>query len=166
MPSEPRLLALRDDLVTTLKGMSVDRGYWYDYAGVQIGTVADWDAEKDYDRPLLHMIWDGEVEGDAKHGGEAAEGGAPNRYRHWDQFVVTVSVKDSDPEKVAWRIWADIHKAAIGQSNRHRSSTRVNTFDTGRDWIAIPEADDPVGGMLSVTIVIRWDHLSGDTTSQ
>ena len=167
MADEPRILALRDDLVTTLEGISKANGYRNDYRGVQIGAAADWEIEADYAQPILYLVWDGEVEQDPMYGGEATKGSAPNRFRHFDRFLVTVSVRDTeDPERAAWRIWADIHSAVLGQSNRHRSSTRVNTFDIGRNWMAFYEGGRPIGGVLSVGIVIRWDHLTGDTTSQ
>jgi hypothetical protein len=165
MPSEPRLLALRDDLVDTLNTMSRANGYWYNYQGTQIGAVADWDAAKDFEEMKPHLIWDGELVQDDLHGGEAVEGGAPNRFRHWDRFAVTFAIKDKeDPERVAWRVWADVHEAIM--TDRTRGGTRVNTFDVGRDWIGIDEAGQPIGGLLSIGIVIRWDHLTGDTTSQ
>lgn len=167
MPSESRLLALRDDLVTTLEGMSVANGYWYDYRGVQIGAATDWEVEQDYEAPRLYVMWDGQVDEDPKHGAEAAEGSAPNRFRRWDRFVVSVSVKDKeDPERVAWRIHSDLHKALIGQSNRHRSSTRVHTGDLGPAWEPFYEGGKPIGGVLAVAFTIRWDHLTGDMTSQ
>lgn len=167
MPSEPRLIALRDDLVTTLHGMSRHAGYRYDYRGVQVGTGADWETEKDYKVPMIHVLWQGAIEGDPKHGGEAVAGGAPNRFRRWDQFMVSAAVKDkTDPFRVAMRIHADWHAALLGQSNRVRSGSRVRTCDAGPEWFPIYEADQPMGGILAVTFTIQWDHVTGDMASQ
>ena len=167
MPSEPRILALRDDLVDTLAAMSKAEGYWYDYGTVQVAAAADWDATPDFDEPRRYVLWDGEEETDSKWGGEAAEGSGTNRFRRWYSFIVTVAVKDTtDPERIAWRIQDDHHRALIGQSNRHRSGTRVNTTDTGVAWEPLYEGGQPLGGVLAMRYAIRWDHLSGDMASQ
>lgn len=165
MPSEPRLLALRDDLVSTLAAMSRAEGCWYDYGVVVSGAAADWEAEKDYQQPRRFLMWDGEVEQDPRHGGEAIAGGAPNRFRHYERFIVSLAIKDGDPEKAAWRMRSDHHKALIG-SNRHRSGTRVNTFDVGTLWEPFYEGGAPIGGVLALVYVVRWDHVTGDMTTQ
>ena len=47
MPSESQLVTIRDNLLTTLNGMSQAEGYWYDYQPAQEG-VADLDAEVEH----------------------------------------------------------------------------------------------------------------------
>ena len=161
MPDEPLINLIRDELVTIAEDISKANGYWLDYGDVVAGAVADWDAEKDFERPRIFIAYDGEESGDAIVGAETAT----MRFRRHERFMVTVAVKDNDPEWLLQRIRADLHKAFIDEDGRFLTNGRGAIFEAGSDWLAWPDVGVPIGGALAVTYVVRWEHVSGDMSS-
>lgn len=157
-----RLLALRDNLVDALAGMSRAEGYQLDYGPVRTGGVdaAFDDASDPKWRPPVFVVWDGETEQDAVAGGEMATG----RIRHFSVFSVVVPIvsEDKDHDARAWQAEQDIHRALIyGDSRARGSSGRSTTWHQKTNW-----AGNDNGGLLECVFVVRWDHVSGDMTTE
>lgn len=157
-----RLLALRDNLVAALAGMSRAEGYQLDYGPVRTGGVdaAFDDASDPKWRPPIFVVWAGEVEQDAIAGGEMAT----QRFRHYSRFAVVVPIvaEDKDHDARAWQVEQDIHRALIAGDSRARGSGgRSTTYHQTTNW-----GGNDNGGILECVVVIRWDHVSGDMTAE
>jgi hypothetical protein len=161
MPSDPLILTIRDEIVALAETISKANGYHLDYGRVQAGAVADWEAEKDFDRPGIFIAWDGEAPGDDIVGGETAT----QRFRRMERFLVSVCVKSRDPETRAWKIRADLNACFLSESGRFLTAGRGAIFETGTEWFAFPEAGTPIGGTLAVLLTVRWEHQSGDMST-
>ena len=162
MASEPRWIAIRDDLEESLALMSRANGYHYDYAPTTRG-VADFHAESDYTVPSPFLEWGGTVQ----EGGRTDEQ-ATARYRHNEAWMISFSIRspDLDHEAMAARVRSDVHTALMGLARRTRGEARVNTFDVGTSWSAGDQGGKQVGGILGLSYVTRWDHTTGDMSSQ
>lgn len=162
-----RIYAIREDIATHLRGMDVGEGYTYDYGPVILGSDPALDRIQDPERPPLFVNWRGEVEQDQIAGGEMATA----RNRRFSIFSVTVPVRetihttdegDPDHEAKAWEIEKDIHRALISGDSRARGSGgRMTTYHQHTGWEA-----SSVGGLLELSFVVRWDHVSGDMTTE
>ena len=163
MPNEPRLVAIRDDLIADLGLMTKANGYWFDYAPAKYGA-ADFQGEGDFARPTPMIEWQGTVPADSITGGELAT----SRSRQNEVFVVTLAVQssDNDHERKAWRIRSDVHTALLGgsPSRRIRGQSLTMTFDQATLWSGGGEGVQE-GGILGLSYVIRWDHTTGDMST-
>jgi hypothetical protein len=169
MASEPLLMAIWEDVKTSLEGMSKANGYWFNYGPVEEDKEIPWDAAADYEIPPIVMAYAGEAEQDQISGGETAA----KRFTRYDGIVVAIPVKDAEGyhSRRAFRMRADVHKALMattsaqvtaGGFERSRGTTgRAGTSEsrTGYDG-------NQDGGVLSVTYYVRWQHVSGDMGSQ
>lgn len=170
MPSEPRFLALWEDFKASLEAMTPERGYHYDYGRVEEDADVPWDqAAGAFDAPPISMMYAGESGQDETSGGETAT----QRFRRLDGITVSVPIKDREGlhSRKALRVRADLHKALMatttaqvtaGGGDRARGSGgRSTTYEARTTY-----AGNQDGGVLGVTYYLRWDHVSGDMTTE
>ena len=171
MPTEPIFVTLRDDLIDSLEVMSSANGFWHDYAEVRFQSQAAFNEEKDPARPAVHLRWMEAINGDPRTGVQDAASGAAGRDRHYERFLVSASLVDTDGgdhERKAARFRADVNKALISTNavlglNRNRGVTRSNTYaEIEVEWLPAIEGGAVLGGYLGLVYVVRWDHVSGD----
>jgi len=161
VPVANRLESLVTDFADTLFELSRGRGYNFDYGDVVLDCDADWDAEKDYQRPRIFVMWMGPEP--HQFGGEQAT----QRFRRNEKFRVSVAVKNdgSGTGTLFRQVYQDMHKALF--VDRVRGSTRVMTFDSGIESLEyLQEGGVALGGIIRMNFTVRWDHNSGDMTSQ
>jgi len=158
--SEPILTSLHDDLIDTLKTMSRANGYWYDYGDVLEGVAAGREAT-DAEVPNVYVLYAGTLPTNAETGNEAAT----HRFRHNERFEISVFLDDEKVQRKAYRVRSDIHKALITTSGRNRGVSRCNTFDAGCVFEAIDEGGEIRAGVLTVLYNVRWQHTSGDMST-
>jgi hypothetical protein len=165
MPSDPLIIPLIEDLVRTLKDMSVANGYHFDYDGVELGKYV-WEAEDYHGTPRIQVFVNPVNEGGA-FGGERAT----SRFRLEDQVHAMVHLKSDDGNVVykALRVRADLHKAFFVDRNQGAGAGgngRPNTFHEGTEFFYYSEDGRKIlGATVDATFRIRWDHTSGDQTS-
>ena len=164
--ADPLYLTIRDDILTRLRAMSQANGYELDYGEVVFGVRMHGHADADYDRPDVGVRWLGELLQDPISGGERATS-TTGRY---PQFEVSVPVRDDrvgDHEARAWKIQQDIEKAMIeSNSVRQRGLNRCTTFPGQPEWLDVDEAGESEGGLLLVVYVVRFDHVTGDLSTE
>lgn len=169
MPAEPRFLAIWDDFKKALQSMTRANGYYYDYGPVEEDKDIIWDGAASYDPAPVSMMYAGEQGQDETYGGETAT----RRFRRFDAVVVSVPVRDRDGQhsRKAARMRADLHRAlmattaaqvtATGFERSRGTAGRSGTFEARTTYQGNQD-----GGILGVTYYLRWDHVSGDMTTE
>lgn len=157
---EPILTSLHDDLIDTLKEMSRANGYWYDYGDVLEGVAAGREAT-DAEVPNLYVLYAGTLPTNAEVGNESAT----RRFRHTERYEISVFLEDEKVQRKAYRVRSDIHKALMPSTSRARGRTLANTFDAGCVFEPIDEGGEIRAGVLTVLYNVRWQHATGDMSS-
>lgn len=160
MPNAPLFVDLWDDLLDTLGSMSRATGYHHDYGSILEDRDVSWDSGPDFERPPIHVRWEGESEQAAIEGGETAA----SRFRHFERIGIAVPIRSQDGlhTRRAFDVRADIHAALLAGTSRARGTNgRACTYDTKTSY-----AGNEDGGVLEMVFHLRWDHVTGDHSSQ
>lgn len=169
MAADSLFLALWEDFKASLEAMGQENGYHLDYGPVEEDADITWESAKDARVPPISMMYAGDAEQDPIYGGEMAT----QRFRRFSGIVVSVPILDPEGQhsRRQMQVQADLHKAlmattaaqvtANGGDRGRGSGGRASTFEARTAYQGNQD-----GGVLQVTYYVRWDHVSGDMSSQ